>query len=209
MEVGIGDLPGVGPATKAKLESGGITTILDLAASTANESVDNLNITDEMAHNLVFEAQKILRERGTWRKTSSLPRSCSGRRSKLLRCTTYSKNLDALLAGGIETQAVTEFYGEFGSGKTQICHTVCVSAQLSVEKGGLGGWPYTSTPNRHSDQRGSRRFAKARGLDVDTILNNIFVAKIYNASHLELIVRAIGNLIQQNNVRACDRGQHN
>ena len=64
IEVDIGDLPGVGPATKAKLESGGITTILDLAASTVNELVDNMNLTDETAHNLVFEAQRLLREKG-------------------------------------------------------------------------------------------------------------------------------------------------
>ena len=46
-----------------------------------------------------------------------------------------------------------------------------------------------------------RHIAKARELDVDTILNNIYVAKIYNASHLELIIRAIGNLIQQNKIK--------
>ena len=139
IEVSIGDLPGVGPATKAKLESGGITTILDLAASTVNELVDNLNITDETAHNLVFEAQKLLREKGYLEKDLVSAQELFMRRSKLLRCTTYSKNLDALLAGGMETQAVTEFYGEFGSGKTQICHTVCVSAQRPVDEGGLGG----------------------------------------------------------------------
>ena len=51
IEVDISDLPGVGPATRAKLESGGITTILDLAASTTNELVENLNLTEETAHN--------------------------------------------------------------------------------------------------------------------------------------------------------------
>jgi RecA/RadA recombinase len=41
------------------------------------------------------------------------------------RISTGCKNLDALLGGGIETKAVTEFYGEPGSGKTQICHALC------------------------------------------------------------------------------------
>ena len=201
IEVGIGDLPGVGPATKAKLESGGITSILDLAASTVNELVDNMNITDETAHNLVFEAQKLLREKGYLEKDLVSAQELFVRRSKLLRCTTYSKNLDALLAGGMETQAVTEFYGEFGSGKTQICHTVCVSAQLPVEQGGLGGSAlYIDTESTFRPER-IAQIAKARELDVGTILNNIYVAKIYNASHLELIIRAIGNLIQQNNVK--------
>ncbi len=59
----------------------------------------------------------------------------------------------------------------------------------------------TSTPNRRSDRRGSRRSQRRGELDVDTILNNIYVAKIYNASHLELIIRAIGSLIQQNKIK--------
>jgi DNA repair protein RadA len=201
IEVDIGDLPGVGPATKAKLESGGITTILDLAASTVNELVDNMNLTDETAHNLVFEAQRLLREKGYLEKDLVSANELFARRKNLLRCTTYSQNLDGLLAGGIETQAVTEFYGEFGSGKTQICHTLCVSAQLPTEQGGLGGSAlYIDTESTFRPER-IAQIARARELDVENILNNIHVAKIYNASHLELIVRAMGTLIQQNSIR--------
>ena len=201
IEVDISDLPGVGPATKAKLESGGITTILDLAASTTNELVDNLNITEETAHNLVFEAQKILREKGYLEKDLVSANELYARRAKMLRCTTFSQNLDDLLAGGIETQAVTEFYGEYGSGKTQICHTVCVSAQLPFDQSGLGGSAlYIDTESTFRPER-IAQIAKGHDLDVENILNNIHVAKIYNASHLELIVRAMGGLIQQNNIK--------
>jgi DNA repair protein RadA len=201
IEVDIADLPGVGPATKAKLESGGITTILDLAASTTNELVDNMNLTEETAHNLVFEAQKLLKEKGYLEKDLVSASELFARRSKMLRCTTYSQNLDNLLAGGIETQAVTEFYGEFGSGKTQICHTLCVSAQLQVDQHGLGASAlYIDTESTFRPERVAQ-IAKTRGLDVEEILNNIHVAKIYNASHLELIVRAMGSLIQQNNIK--------
>ena len=201
IEIDIADLRGVGPATKAKLESGGITTILDLAASTANELVDNLNITEETAHNLVFEAQKILKEKGYLEKDLVSANELFARRAKMLRCTTFSENLDTLLAGGIETQAVTEFYGEFGSGKTQICHTTCVASQLPVDQNGLGGAAlYIDTESTFRPERVAQ-IAKARGLDVESVLNNIHVAKIYNASHLELIVRAMGSLIQQNSIK--------
>ena len=201
IEVDIADLPGVGPATKAKLEGGGITTILDLAASTTNELVDNLNITEETAHNLVFEAQKLLKERGLLEKDLVSANELFARRAKMLRCTTFSQNLDDLLAGGIETQAVTEFYGEYGSGKTQICHTVCVASQLPVDKMGLGGAAlYIDTESTFRPERVAQ-IAKSRELDVESILNNIHVAKIYNASHLELIVRAMGGMIQQNNIK--------
>ena len=55
----------------------------------------------------------------------------------MLRCSTGSRDLDELLWGGIETQAVTEFYGEFGSGKSQICHTLCATARQPIESGGM------------------------------------------------------------------------
>ncbi len=201
IELDISELPGVGPATKAKLESGGVTTILDLAASTSNELVDNLNLTSETAHNLIFEAQKLLREKGYLEKDLVSAQELYARRSKMIRCTTFSKNLDTLLTGGIETQAVTEFYGEFGSGKTQICHVLCVSAQMPAEDNGLTGEVlYIDTESTFRPER-IVQIAKARDMDVDAILQRIHVAKIYNSSHLELIVRAMGSLIQQNNIK--------
>ena len=201
IEFDIADLPGVGPATRAKLESGGIATILDLAASTSNELVDNMNMTEETAHNLIFEAQKLLKDKGYLEKDLVSANELFARRAKLLRCTTFSDNLDTLLAGGIETQAVTEFYGEYGSGKTQICHTVCVASQLPADQNGLGGAAlYIDTESTFRPERVAQ-IAKARNMDVDSVLNNIHVAKIYNASHLELIVRAMGGLIQQNNIK--------
>src|SRR5579875_381566 len=201
IEIDIADLPGVGPATRAKLESGGITTILDPAAANTKGIGDNPNLTDETAHNLIFEAQKLLKERGYLEKDLVSAQELFTRRAKMLKCSTFSKNLDRLLAGGIETQAVTEFYGEYGSGKTQICHTACVSAQNPAEQGGLGGSSlYIDTESTFRPER-IAEIAKARGMDVETVLSNIHVAKIYNSSHLELIVRAMGNLIQQNSIK--------
>lgn len=38
--------------------------------------------------------------------------------------------------GGIETMSITEAFGEFRTGKTQLCHTLCVTAQLPIEMNG-------------------------------------------------------------------------
>lgn len=204
LDVDLSDLPGVGPATKSKLEGAGISTILDLAASTAGELVEASDISDDTAQNLVFEAQKLLREKGYLEKDLVTANDLLERRSKLLRCTTYSNNLDELLGGGIETQSVTEFFGEFGSGKTQICQTLCVSSQLPVEKGGLGegsGSLYIDTESTFRPERVAQ-IAKARGFqDVGEVLQRIQVGKIYNSSHLELIAKGVGNLIEKNNVK--------
>jgi DNA repair protein RadA len=78
---------------------------------------------------------------------------------------------------------------------------VCVASQLPVDQKGLGGSAlYIDTESTFRPER-IAQIAKARDLNVEDILNNIHVAKIYNASHLELIVRAMGSLIQQNNIK--------
>lgn len=60
-------------------------------------------------------------------------------RSQLISITTGSKQLDTLLAGGIETGSVTEIFGEFRTGKSQICHTLAVTCQLPFDMGGGEG----------------------------------------------------------------------
>ena len=59
--------------------------------------------------------------------------------SRMLRCTAGSKRLDEILGGGVETQALTELIGKYGTGKTQLCMMLAVTAQLPPEESGLGG----------------------------------------------------------------------
>ena len=123
------------------------------------------------------------------------------RRKAIERITTGSKNLDDLLAGGIETQAVTEFYGEFGSGKTQICHTLCVTCQIPRDQGGLGAKVvYVDTENTFRPER-IAEIANARGQDGDAILDGVVVAKAFNSSHQELILAELGAQIRKAGVR--------
>ena len=61
------------------------------------------------------------------------------KRQNLLRLTTGSKRLDEMLGGGVESMAITEVFGEFRTGKTQLCHTLCVTAQLPRSQGGGNG----------------------------------------------------------------------
>ena len=68
------------------------------------------------------------------------------KRQNLVKITTGSKKLDELLGGGVESMALTEAFGEFRSGKTQLCHTLCVTAQLSrSQNGGNGKVAYIDT----------------------------------------------------------------
>ena len=52
------------------------------------------------------------------------------KRKNVVKITTGSPLLDDLLGGGIETMSITEAFGEFRTGKTQLAHTLCVTTQL-------------------------------------------------------------------------------
>ena len=47
------------------------------------------------------------------------------KRNDVIQLTTGSKELDQLLDGGVETGSITELFGEFRTGKTQLCHQLC------------------------------------------------------------------------------------
>jgi len=116
-------------------------------------------------------------------------------------CSTGSRNLDKLLGGGIATQAVTEFIGEFGAGKTQICFTLCVTAQLLLEKGGLdGNVVYVDTEGTFVPDRVAQ-IASVLGLDAHKVLGNIFLARAYNSSHQGLLIDHLFKFCPENNVK--------
>jgi DNA repair protein RadA len=192
----IDELDGIGPATKAKLNNVGIFTVLDLAAKSPSEVVDAMNTDFASASELCNKARTKLVELGYLDEDFVSASEIYKRRKAIERITTGSRNLDDLLAGGIETRAVTEFYGEFGSGKTQICHTLCVTTQAPRDQGGLGARVvYVDTENTFRPERVAE-IARARGHDSDAILEGIIVAKAFNSSHQELIIGELGTQVR-------------
>ncbi|MDG6995909.1 MAG: DNA repair and recombination protein RadA [Nitrososphaerota archaeon] len=192
VQLEIDEIEGIGPATKAKLNDLGIVTILDLAVRSPSEVADAMGSDLSRATELCNKARAKLVELNYFEDDFVSASEIYKRRKSIDRITTGSKNLDDLLAGGIETQAVTEFYGEFGSGKTQICHTLCVLVQTPKQQGGLSGKAvYIDTENTFRPER-IAEIARARGLDPDATLDGIIVAKAFNSSHQELILRELG-----------------
>jgi DNA repair protein RadA len=91
--------------------------------------------------------------------------------------------VDELIGGGIETQSITEIYGKFASGKSQWCFVTSVTAQLPVDRGGLGGNVlYIDSENSFRPER-VISVAKHLGLEPEKVLKNIFVARAYNADN--------------------------
>jgi DNA repair protein RadA len=195
VELEIEDIEGVGPTTARKMKEAGISSVMELATSVPDELAGDLGGSKETAATFIMAAQKLLRERGVLDNEFTTADIELEKRKSLLRCTSGAKALDELLLGGVETQAITEFYGEFGSGKSQICHTLCVTSQLPVEEGGLGsGVIFIDTEGTFRPERVDQ-IARTRGLSSDDILKNVAICKAYNSSHLELIIKSMGKYI--------------
>ncbi|MCX9086470.1 MAG: DNA repair and recombination protein RadA, partial [Candidatus Methanoperedens sp.] len=111
-----------------------------------------------------------------------------------------TKAFDDLMGGGVESQAITEFYGEFGSGKTQVGHQMAVNVQLPKEEGGLEGsviiidTENTFRPERITQMVMGLSAKHGKEYDPEEFLKNIHVAKAYNSNHQILLVDTASDL---------------
>jgi DNA repair protein RadA len=191
------DLPNIRPLDITKLKRIGIESVLELATSIPKDLAEGIGDNPEKMSILIVEARKALSNIGLLSKEFCTAADIMIRRNQIMRCTTGSKSLDGLLSGGIETQALTEFAGEFGSGKSQLCHTLSVTANMPKEKGGLGGNViFIDTENTFRPER-IHQIAEAHGIDPEKILASIFVCKIYNSSHLEFVIKNLAKYLEE------------
>lgn len=134
-------------------------------------------ISEAKADKLLFEASKYV-PMGFTTATEF-----HQRRSELISITTGSKQLDTLLGGGIETGSITEIFGEFRTGKSQLCHTLAVTCQLPIDMGGgEGKCLYIDTEGTFRPQR-LLSIGTRYGLDGPVALDNVAYARAYNADH--------------------------
>ncbi len=177
------DLPGVGPAIAEKLREAGLTTLEAIAVASPAELVATADIGESTAAKIINAAREAADIGGFETGEKILER-----RENIGKLTTCSKSLDGLLGGGLETCAMTEFYGEFGSGKTQIAHQLVVNVQLPPEEGGLNGSAIMiDTENTFRPER-IKDMAEGLGLDYREVLKNVHVARAYNSNHQILLV---------------------
>jgi DNA repair protein RadA len=194
-------LEGVGPVTSKKLSDAGVHNIMDLVVRGPVDVAEITGMDSDAAERIVSKARQQLIESGQLAKEFVTATEIYKRRQEIGRISTGTNALDTLFDGGIETQAVTEVYGEFGSGKTQFCHTMCVNTQKPKEEGGLdGGVLYIDTEGTFRPER-IVSIAKAKGLDPEKVLERIIVAKAYNSSHQELIMQEVSPVIEEHKIK--------
>jgi DNA repair protein RadA len=190
----IEDIPGVGPATAEKLREMGYQTVESLATATIKELTE-ASVGEKQAAKVIAEARDSLAL--SFIRADELIKM----RQNVRRLTTNSKQVDELLGGGLETQTITEFYGEYGVGKSILCHQLAVNVQLPEEKGGLNGSAlYIDTENTFRPEW-IVRMAKAMGLDPTETAKRIIYSEAFNSDHQILVLDKSDKVIQENNVK--------
>lgn len=186
----IEDLPGVGPATIEKLELAGFADLLQIAVATPGEIVGATEMSEQTAKKIIAIARQNL-DMGFESGEDMLRR-----RERVMKTTTGSKELDKLLGGGVETGAITEAFGQYGSGKSQLAHTLAVRVQLPQDKGGADGMAvFIDTEGTFRPER-IIQIAAGLGLDKDEVLRKIKVARAYNSDHQALLAEKVEDLIK-------------
>lgn len=196
----IDTLNDIGPATKTSLKEAGFRSIKDLVIRGPTDIAEATGIAIEKCTLLCNRAREILEEIGVLDKPFTTANEIYEKRKSEYRISTGSKNLDELLDGGIETRAITELYGEYGTGKTQVCHTLCVTVQQSKAEDNISRALYIDTENTFRPER-IASIASARKIDPSVALENVIVAKAYNSSHQEVIIQESPNVINLHNIK--------
>ncbi len=194
-EFDIEEIPGVGATTAKKLKEIGYTDPMVIAVSSPTELANIAEIGEPTAAKIIsavrakldigYEtADKILEKRTT-----------------VAKITTGCKSLDTLLEGGVETQAITESYGQFGSGKSQLGFQLSVMVQLPKERGGLdGACLFIDTENTFRPER-IVQIARALKLEPEKVLRNIYVARAFNSSHQMLLIEKAPETIEDKKIK--------
>ncbi len=215
------DLPGVGPATAEKLKDNGFDSYQGIAVASPGELSNTADIGESSASDIIQAAREAADIGGFETGATVLER-----REQIGKLTWGVEEVDELLGGGVETQSITEVYGEFGAGKSQVTHQLSVNVQLPKEHGGLEGSAIfvdsedTFRPERidqmvrgHDDEviADTMELHGLVGEDedadptdealleelVDVMLDNIHVAKAFNSNHQILLAEKAKELASE------------
>lgn len=184
----------IGSTLSQKLRDLGFHTIENIAMATVKE-LEQAGVSKKKAREFIQKARSCMPL--PFIRGDELVKM----RESVLRLTTGSKMLDKLLGGGIESQSITEFYGEYGSGKSQMCHQLCVNVQLPREQGGLEGSAlYIDTENTFRTER-IFQMATSLGLDPQEVIKNIIFAEAFTSEHQMFLLENADKVIKENGIR--------
>lgn len=190
-EAKLTDIPGIGPGIVAKLEAAGVYDLMGLAVLSPPALSEMAGVGEAVARKAIQAARNMMKL--GFVSGDEFAES----RKNILYISTGSSNLNNLLGGkGVETKSMTECYGAFGSGKTQLGLTLAVNVQLPVEQGGANGKAvFIDTEGTFRPER-IRQIAEGMGANPDKVLKNILVARAFNSDHQILLIDKINEMIK-------------
>nr|SVE76489.1 EOG090X0906 [Daphnia longispina] len=176
---------GINAGDLKKLQEAGYHTVESVAYVPKKTLITIKGISEAKADKIIAEAQKLIP------MGFSTATEYHQKRAELVQVTTGSKELDKLLGGGIETGSITEIFGEFRTGKTQLCLTLAVTCQLPIDHGGAEGkCLYIDTEGTFRPER-LLAVAERYGLSGSDVLDNVACARAFNTDHQsQLLVQA-------------------
>ena len=193
-DVELEDIKGVGAKTAEKLRDSGYEELMSIATMSSGELGEVADLGEKKAQSIITSARQELDlgfESGKDRYDQ---------RQEMKRIATGCDDFDEILGGGVETQAITEVYGEYGSAKTQLAHQLSVNVQLPEDEGGLGREVvYIDTEDTFIPDR-IEQIAEAHDMDIDETLDNIHVARAFNSDHQMLLADEAQEICQNNDV---------
>ncbi len=190
-EAKITDVPGIGPGIAAKLEAAGVYDLMGLAVMSPSALSEMAGVGEAVARKAIQAARSMM-------KLGFVDGvEFAKRREDVLFITTGSENFNKLLGGkGVETKAMTECYGAFGSGKSQLAFTLAVNVQMPKEQGGGNGKAvFIDTEGTFVPQR-IKQIAEGIGANPEKVLKNILVARAFNSDHQILLLDKISEMIK-------------
>jgi DNA repair protein RadA len=185
----------VGPTTAEKLKASGIDSLEKVATMSPHE----LNELSGIGLEAAKKAVQIAKESTTIEYQTG--DAVYERRKGLGKINTGAESLNELMGGGVETESITEAYGRFASGKSQLAFQLSVNAQLPKDKGGLeGGILFIDTEGTFRPER-IESIAKAKGMDPKTALANMVIVRAITTDQQILTVERADKLIQEKNIK--------
>lgn len=215
-ETDLSELPGVGKKTAEKLRDGGYGSLMSIATMDASKLQETADIGEKTATTIISAARDEL-DIGFTTGSEKMEK-----RESIERIPTGSEEVNELLGGGVESQCITEFYGEFGSAKTQMALQLAVNIQLpdngvdtdtadeedeestnttpvDTDESTGNGVIFIDTEDTFVPER-VKQMAEAKGLDPEKVLDNIFVARAYNSDHQILLAEEAQDIARENDI---------
>ncbi|KAJ5273898.1 Meiotic recombination protein dmc1 [Penicillium angulare] len=175
---------GIGAADITKLKANGFYTVASVHGATRRTLLKVKGFSEVKVEKIKEAVQKCLPSASGFITAMEL----FHQRKKVVRISTGSKQFDSILGGGFQSMSISEVFGEFRCGKTQLSHTMSVIAQLPRSLGGADGKvAYIDTEGTFRPER-IAQIAERFSMDPDTVQENIAYARALNSEHqLELL----------------------